>query len=251
MRKPLIIGNWKMYKTINEAIALANGLKRELLDFEKADIVLCPPFTALTSVYEVIMDTNIKLGAQNLLWEKEGAYTGEISPLMIKDCGCEYVIIGHSERRKYFFETDEIVNKKIKAALGIGLNAVCCVGETLKEREEAKTIEVIRKQLEGCLKDLKIEDALGLTLAYEPVWAIGTGKNATAAQAEEVHRFIRTWMKDNFSSGFAESLRILYGGSVKPANIKELMQEEDVDGALVGGASLEAVSFTQIVKNVV
>jgi triosephosphate isomerase len=251
MRKPLIIGNWKMYKTINEAIALANGLKRELLDFEKADIVLCPPFTALTSVYEVIMDTNIKLGAQNLLWEKEGAYTGEISPLMLKDCGCEYVIIGHSERRKYFFETDEIVNKKIKAALGIGLNAVCCVGETLKEREEAKTIEVIRKQLEGCLKDLKIEDALGLTLAYEPVWAIGTGKNATAAQAEEVHRFIRTWMKDNFSSGFAESLRILYGGSVKPANIKELMQEEDVDGALVGGASLEAVSFTQIVKNVV
>ncbi|MDD5194785.1 MAG: triose-phosphate isomerase [Candidatus Omnitrophica bacterium] len=251
MRKPLIAGNWKMYKTINEAIALANGLKRELLDFDKADIVICPPFTCLSEVYEVIMESEIKLGAQNLCWEKEGAYTGEISPLMLKDSGCEFVIIGHSERRKYFLESNELINKKIKAALVVGLSPICCVGETLEEREAGKTIEIIKNQLEGCLKGFAIEDMLGMVVAYEPVWAIGTGKNATALQAQEVHKFIRNWLAENFSSGFADNVRILYGGSVKPANIKDLMKEADVDGALVGGASLEVSSFTQIVKNAI
>ncbi|MDD5584583.1 MAG: triose-phosphate isomerase [Candidatus Omnitrophica bacterium] len=251
MRKPFIAGNWKMYKTINEAIALTNGVKRELLDFDKADIVLCPPFTALSPVYELLMETEIKLGAQNLYWEKEGAFTGEVSCVMLKDAGCEFVILGHSERRKYFAETDESINKKIKSSLAIGLNPICCVGETLQEREAEKTIEVIKTQLTGCFKDLKIEDLLGTVVAYEPVWAIGTGKNATPAQAQEVHKFIRGWLTENFSSGFADNIRILYGGSVKPANIKELMKEADVDGALVGGASLEIASFTQIVKNAV
>jgi triosephosphate isomerase len=168
---------------------------------------------------------------------------------MLKDCGCEYVIIGHSERRKLFFETDASVNKKIKASLTVGLNPICCVGETLEEREQDKTIEVIKKQLEGATAGFTIVDMLGLIIAYEPVWAIGTGKNATASQAQEVHKFIRDWFTKKFSSGFAESLRILYGGSVKPTNIKELMKEEDVDGALVGGASLELNSFIDIVKN--
>jgi triosephosphate isomerase len=168
---------------------------------------------------------------------------------MLKDCGVEFVIVGHSERRKYFSETDQMINKKIKALLSIGLSPICCVGETLEERENNKTIEVIERQLEGCLKDFKIEDLLGLVIAYEPVWAIGTGKNATPEQAEEVHRFIRDWIKNKFSEGFAESLRILYGGSVKPSNIKDLIKEENVDGALVGGASLDVSSFSEIVKN--
>jgi triosephosphate isomerase len=249
IRKPLIAGNWKMYKTINEAIQLANGIKRELLDFEGADIAICPTFTALSSVYDVIMDTNIKLGAQDLYWEKEGAYTGEVSSIMLKDCGCDFVIIGHSERRKYFSETDETVNKKIKAALAVGLTPVCCVGETLEEREESKTIEVVGKQLEGCFKDLKDEDISSSVIAYEPVWAIGTGKNATPQQAEEVHRFIRNWIEKKFAPEVAISLKILYGGSVKPSNIKDLSKEEDVDGALVGGASLEVSSFAEIVRN--
>jgi triosephosphate isomerase len=251
MRKPLIAGNWKMYKTINEAIELTTGIKRELLDFVDADIVVCPTFTCLNSVYEVIMDTVIRLGAQNLFWEKEGAYTGEISPIMLKDCGCEYVIIGHSERRKYFSETDQSVNKKIKAALEVGLIPIVCVGETLEEREAEKTIEVVENQLKGCFAELKDEDMLKLVIAYEPVWAIGTGKTATPQQAQEVHKFIRNWLAENFTSDVASSLRILYGGSVKPSNIKELMQEEDIDGALVGGASLEDKSFVEIVKNAV
>lgn len=250
MRKPLIAGNWKMYKTIGEAIALANGIKRGVLDFSNfVDVALCPPFVTLSVVYDVISDTDIALGAQDLFWEKEGAYTGEVSPVMLKDCGCEFVIIGHSERRKYFFETDETVNKKIKTAQVVGLKPIVCIGETLSEREAGKTIEVVKTQLEGGLKDLGIEDVLGLVIAYEPVWAIGTGKNATASQAEEVHGFIRTWITDNFSQGTAEALRILYGGSVKPSNIKELVKENDVDGALVGGASLEVSSFVEIVKN--
>ncbi len=238
-----------MYKTTNEACQLAEAIKKELANFTKAEVVLCPPFTSLGAVYEVIQDTEIKLGAQNMFWEKEGAYTGEVSCLLLKDCGCEFVILGHSERREYFKETDLDINKKIKTALATGLNPICCIGETLAEREANQTIEVVRKQLEGCLKDFKIEDLLGLEIAYEPVWAIGTGKTATPQQAQEVHRFIRNWFKDNFSSGFAESLRILYGGSVKPSNIKELIDQPDIDGALVGGASLDAFSFIQIAKN--
>lgn len=249
MRKPLIAGNWKMYKTSDQAVKLTAGIKAALKDFENVDIVVCPPFTVLSTVYNVISDTDIQLGGQDLYWEKEGAFTGEVSPIMLKDCGCEFVILGHSERRKYFGESNEIINKKVKAALEVGLKPICCVGETLEERESGKTIEVIKTQLTGCLAGLGIEDALNLVIAYEPVWAIGTGKNATAAQAQEVHKFIRTWITENLSQGVANTVRILYGGSVKPANTKELMKEEDVDGALVGGASLEASSFVEIVKN--
>ena len=249
MRKPLIAGNWKMYKTSDQAVKLAAGIKAALKDFESVDVVLCPPFTVLSTVYNVISDCDIQLGGQDLYWEKEGAFTGEISPIMLKDCGCDFVILGHSERRKYFAETDGIINKKVKAALEVGLRPICCVGETLEEREAGKTIDVVKTQLTGCSAGLEIGDALNLVIAYEPVWAIGTGKNATAAQAQEVHKFIRTWIAENLSQGVANSLRILYGGSVKPANTKELMNEEDVDGALVGGASLEASSFVEIVKN--
>jgi len=251
MRKPLIAGNWKVYKTISEAIILANGIKREMVDFTSSDIVLCPPFTALNSVYEIIMDTPIKLGAQDIAWEKEGAFTGEVSSVMLKDCGCEFVIIGHSERRKYFGETDEIVNKKIRAALSGSLIPIVCIGESLKERESNLTIEVVKKQLKGGLRELTDEQISKIIIAYEPVWAIGTGKTATPLQAEEVHCFIRKWIEEVFSSKIAENLRILYGGSVKPSNIKELMVQDDIDGALVGGASLKVESFAEIVKNAV
>ena len=249
MRKPFIAGNWKMHTTISDAINLANSIKRELVDFNKVDILLCPPFTALSSVYEVIMDTNIKLGAQNIAWEKEGAYTGEISSIMLKDCGCKFAIIGHSERRKYFGESDETVNKRIKAALSGGLTPIVCVGETLEERESDLTIKVITRQLEGGLGNLSEDEAKKIVIAYEPVWAIGTGKTATPHQAEEIHKFIRGWASDKISSECAQILRILYGGSVKPANIRDLMNEEDIDGGLVGGASLKVESFVEIVKN--
>ncbi len=249
MRKPLIAGNWKMHKTINEAIQLVNDIKRKFSDFEKVDIVVCPPFTALNSVYEIIMDTKIKLGAQNMFYELEGAYTGEISPVQLRDAGCQYVIIGHSERRKYFKEDDALINKKVRTAIKEGLIPILCVGETLQEREEGKTIEVIETQLSGGLRELSLEDMQKVVIAYEPVWAIGTGKTATPQQAEEVHRFIREWIKDKFSSPLAENLRILYGGSIKPTNIADLMKEEDVDGGLVGGASLEADSFCKIIEN--
>jgi triosephosphate isomerase len=248
-RKPLIAGNWKMHKTIQEACQLVTLIKRELIDFDKVDIVVCPPFTALSSVYDIIMETNIKLGAQNLFWKEEGAFTGEISAKMIKDCGAQYVIIGHSERRKYFFEDEQIVNRKIKVALKNNLIPICCVGETLQEREENKTISIIETQLEGAFKDLKEEDMFNIIIAYEPVWAIGTGKTATPQQAEEVQKFIRDWLENKFSKDLSQSLRILYGGSIKPSNIKELMKKENVDGGLVGGASLEANSFIEIVKN--
>ncbi|MCM8823977.1 MAG: triose-phosphate isomerase [Candidatus Omnitrophica bacterium] len=249
MRRPLIAGNWKMYKTTEEAVSLATGIKEELCDFNEVDIVLCPPFTALYKVNEVIKDTNIKLGAQNLFWEDEGAYTGEVSAKMIKDCGCQFVIIGHSERRKYFFESDEWVNRKILSALNNDLVPIVCIGETLEEREKNLTIDVIEKQLKGAFYKLGYEEMKKIVIAYEPVWAIGTGKTALPYQAEEIQNFIRRWLKDNFSLDCADNLRILYGGSVKPSNIKELMREEDIDGALVGGASLEVDSFTSIVRN--
>ena len=249
MRKPLIAGNWKMHTTISEAVSLANRIKRDLADFNKADVLLCPPFTALSSVSDVIVDTNIKLGAQNIAWEREGAYTGEISSIMLKDCGCKFAIIGHSERRKYFGESDETVNRRIKAALAGGIVPIVCVGETLEEREKNLAVKIIARQLEGALANLGEDDVKRIVIAYEPVWAIGTGKTATPVQAEEIHRFIRNWINDKISSECASSLRILYGGSVKPANIRELMNEEDIDGGLVGGASLKAESFVEIVRN--
>lgn len=240
-----------MNKTIKEALELINSLKRELVYIEGVDIIVCPPYTALSDASEILMDSNIKLGAQDVYWEHSGAFTGEVSALMLKDVACEYVILGHSERRKYFFETDEAVNKKIKTSLSVGLTPICCVGETLDEREEEKTFDIIERQLQGALKGLSQEDMSRLIIAYEPVWAIGTGKTATPAQAEEVHKFIRTWLESRYSYQTSQDLRILYGGSVKPSNTKELMQENDIDGALVGGASLESTAFIEIVKNAI
>ena len=248
MRTPLLAGNWKMYKTIPEAIKLAVDLKKLVAEVEDREICICPPFTALDAISEVIKESNLKLGAQDLFFEKEGAYTGEISALMLKDVGCEYVIIGHSERRQYFHETDESVNKKILAALKVGLAPIVCVGETLEERDANQTCAVVEKQIRGAFRDLTKVQMKEMVIAYEPVWAIGTGRTATPAQAEEVQAFIRKLISEIFDPSLAEDLRILYGGSVKPENIKELMAEKDIDGALVGGASLDANSFAQIVK---
>jgi len=248
MRTPLIAGNWKMNKTINEAVALVSGIKKLAKEPEGLEIVVCPPFTALSAVFSAIGESSIMLGAQDMSWEKEGAFTGEISPIMLKDCGCDYVIIGHSERRQLFGETDENVNRKIKTALGVGLIPIVCVGETLAEREAAKTMEVIERQLAGGLAGLDDGNLAGLVIAYEPVWAIGTGKTATPAQAQEVHKFIRDWAAKKFSNNSADALRILYGGSVNQANTKDLISQQDIDGALVGGASLKAESFAEIIK---
>ena len=238
-----------MNKSINEAIELVNSLKRELVDIQEIDIIVCPVYTALSDVSDLLIDSNIFLGAQNVYWEPLGAFTGEISPSMIKDAGCKYVIIGHSERRKYFGESDDTVNKRIKAAQSVELIPIFCVGETLEEREADKTIDVVKRQLKGGLEGLESEALQKLIIAYEPVWAIGTGKTAAPEQAQEVHKFIRGWLNENYSPEAAENLRILYGGSVKPANARELMQQSDIDGALVGGASLDSSSFVEIVKN--
>ena len=248
MRRVIIAGNWKMYKTVDESIELVNLLKRAVVDIDDVEIVICPPFTSLSDVREAIMDTNIKLGAQDCYWEREGAFTGEISCGMLKNAGCEYVIVGHSERRQYFGETNETVNKKAKAALREGLKPIVCVGEKLSERQAGKTFEVVKDHVTNSLAGLTKEDILKIVIAYEPVWAIGTGVNATKDQAEEVHKYIRGLIEGIFGATAAESVRIQYGGSVKPENIRELIAEDDVDGALVGGASLKADSFSQIIK---
>ncbi|MDP2923730.1 MAG: triose-phosphate isomerase [Candidatus Omnitrophota bacterium] len=249
MRKPIIAGNWKMFKTIPEALELVIGLKRELYQIEDKEIVVCPPFTALSEVSEVITSSNIKLGAQDLFWLESGPYTGEISPLMLKDTGCQYVIIGHSERRIYFSETNETVNKKLKAALRHNLIPIVCVGETLKERQAQQTFKVVQDQIDNSLASIGKEEALKIVMAYEPVWAIGTGQTATPQQAQEVQEFIRKLLIKKFGEETAEEIRILYGGSIKPDNIRELSQQKDIDGGLVGGASLEINSFVSIVKN--
>ncbi len=249
LRKPIIAGNWKCFKNISEAIELANGLKRSLFDVTTIEIIICPPFTALTEVYEVIAETNIQLGAQDMYWEKEGAFTGEVSGMMVKDVGANFVIIGHSERRQFFGETNQSVNKKIKSALKYQLTPIVCVGENLLEREQNKTLEVISEQVEECLWELEKEEVKDIVIAYEPVWAIGTGKTATPLQAQEVHKFIRRLLVKFYDEDLAENLRIQYGGSVKPENIAELIRQEDIDGALVGGASLDVVSFTSIIRN--
>lgn len=239
-----------MYKTIAQAIELANGLKRELFNLESLDmdIVICPSFTALTEVSEVIADSNIQLGAQDSYWQDEGAFTGEVSPLMLKDAGAKFVIIGHSERRQYFGETNEYVNKKIKAILNNGLAPIVCVGETLSQREKGETFEVLDSHVKNGLKDINEEEILNIVIAYEPVWAIGTGKTATAQQAQEAHKYIRDLLTSVYNKDTAENIRIQYGGSVKPENISELMGQVDVDGALVGGASLRVDSFVSIVR---
>lgn len=249
MRKPFIAGNWKLNKTINESIELANSLKRELVDIDQADIVICPTYISLSEVSDVVVDSNIGLGAQDVYWQETGAFTGEVSSVMLKDAGCKYVIIGHSERRKYFSETDEGVNNKIKAAQNTGLIPIVCVGETLEEREAEKTTSVIETQLKGGLSGLDAEKVSQLIIAYEPVWAIGTGKTATPDQAQSVHAFIRGWLKEKYGEDISQGIRILYGGSVKPANTKDLMGQKDIDGSLVGGAALKSDSFADIVKN--
>jgi len=247
MRKPLIAGNWKMHKTPEEARAFASQLLEELKEEREVEVVVAPPFVSLLPVKEALGDGPIKLAAQNVHWEREGAFTGEVSPLMLKEVGCEYVIVGHSERRGYFGETDEVVNRKVKALLDVGLKPILCVGETLKEREEGKTFKVVEVQVRGGLKDLEAEEGKELVVAYEPVWAIGTGRTATPHQAQEVQAFIRKLLGGLFGE-VAREIRILYGGSVKPENIAELMAEEDIDGALVGGASLKVDSFVKIVR---
>ena len=248
MRKPIIAGNWKMYKDVNEAVELTNDIKRGAFDVDNVEIVICPPFSDLSDVGEMITSGNIALGGQNCCWETEGAFTGEISVPMLKSVGCTYVIIGHSERRKYFGETDETVNLKVKAAIDGGLKPIMCVGETLEEREADKTLEVVKTQVTGGLKGFEEGYLDSLVIAYEPVWAIGTGKTATPQQAQEVHAMIRNLLKEMFSESLSDSKCILYGGSVKPENIKELMEEEDIDGGLIGGASLKSESFVDIIK---
>ncbi|NTV28929.1 MAG: triose-phosphate isomerase [Candidatus Omnitrophica bacterium] len=249
MRKKIIAGNWKMFKTVQEATQLVVGLKRELTDYVAVDIVVCPTFVNLESVSDLLVGHNIKLGAQNLFWEDEGAFTGEVSGPMLKAVGVEYVIIGHSERRQFFHETNETVNKRLKAALKHGLKPIVCVGENLSERESGRTFDVVKNHVTGSLAGLTKEDMAEVVLAYEPVWAIGTGKTASSAQAQEVHRFIRGLLAGMFGQDTADAVRIQYGGSVKPENTAELTSQPDIDGALVGGASLKVDSFTAIVKN--
>jgi triosephosphate isomerase len=247
-RTPLMAGNWKMHKSVSEALEFVNGLKKNVADVKDREILVCPTFTALYPVSQAIKGSNIQLGAQNLHWEKKGAFTGEIAPGMLVDAGCKYVIIGHSERRQYFGETDVTVNKRTKAAFEAGLTPIVCVGETLAEREANKTFTVIEKQVAEGIAGLTAEQAKVLVIAYEPVWAIGTGKTATPAQAEEVHVFIRKQYAKMYGESAAQEMRILYGGSVKPDNVAELMKQPNIDGGLVGGASLEVDSFTKLVK---
>ena len=249
MRRIIIAGNWKMNKNIGESIDLANSIKRSLYDIEEVEIVICPPYTSLSDVREVISETNIKLGAQDIYWEREGAFTGEVSALMLKDVGCEYCIIGHSERRQFFGETNEMVNKKAKAVLREGLKPIVCVGEKLEERKKGKTFDVIKDHVVNSLAGFSKEEMLKTVIAYEPVWAIGTGVNATKSEAQEAHKYIRELLRSAHGEEVAKSVRIQYGGSVSGENIKELILQEDVDGALVGGASLKCDSFVQIVKN--
>lgn len=247
MRKPVIAGNWKMNCTIAEALELVKGLKERLSDVNDREIVVAPPYTALSNVSRNLIGSNMTLAAQNLYWEDKGAFTGEISAEMLLDAGCDYVIVGHSERRQLFGETDEAVNRKVRTALSAGLIPILCVGETLSERENGATLSVIERQLTIALADVIMTEPEDIVVAYEPVWAIGTGKTATPAQAQEVHAYIRGLLKKAYNDA-ADGVRILYGGSVKPENIDELMAEADIDGALVGGASLKADPFVRIVR---
>ncbi len=248
MRKPIIADNWKMNKTVPEALELVNGIKNVLRDIKEVEIVVCPPATVLTEVAGVLQGSNIGLGAQNVYWEESGAYTGEISCLMLKEIGCRYVIIGHSERRKYFGETNISVNKKVKTILKYNLTPIVCVGERLEQRQANQTFEVVKDHVQGALKDIGAEEMKKIIIAYEPVWAIGTGRTATPDQAQEVHGFIRQLLKELHNQDVADIVRIQYGGSIKPDNIINLMAQADVDGGLVGGASLSLDSFVKIVK---
>ena len=247
-RKPIIAGNWKMYKTSADAVALVTALKTEVAGITKSEIVVCPPFTVLAAVATALANSNIQLGAQNVHWEKEGAFTGEIAPAMLKDLCVRYAVVGHSERRQFFGETDAGVNKRAKAALANGLRPIVCVGEMLADREAGKTEAVVTGQVRGSLAGFDKAQILETVIAYEPVWAIGTGKTASPAQAQEVHALIRRLLGELFGADVAGQVRIQYGGSVKADNAKELLGQPDIDGALVGGASLKAGDFAAIVK---
>ncbi len=245
----IIAGNWKMNKDIKETFDFLLPLKNNLIGQNlNVEVVVCPPFTSLFIASDILRETNIKIGAQNMFYEVEGAYTGEISPKMLKSVRCEYVILGHSERRRYFGETDEIVNKKVKKAIEFGLKPIVCVGETLEERENGETFKVLEKQIKGVLEGLTYEQMRNVVIAYEPVWAIGTGRNATPDQAQEAQRFIRELVTGLFNDGIAQNLTIQYGGSVTPENAYSLLSQPDVDGALVGGASLKVDAFLKIIK---
>ncbi len=246
MRKKIVAANWKMYKTPGEAVTLVTQIIASPPPRPDREVVLCPPFTALSRVSQVLKGSRLKLGAQNLHWEKEGAFTGEISAPMLKELGCEYVIVGHSERRQYFGEVDSVVARKLTAVFAGGMAPILCVGEKLEDREAGKTESVLETQIKGALSGCDASQLKGLVVAYEPVWAIGTGKTATSEMAVDAHKFIRRLLGMMFGSGFAEETRIQYGGSVKPENASELLKETEIDGALVGGASLKADSFLKI-----
>jgi triosephosphate isomerase len=248
MRKKFIAGNWKMYKTVSEALDFAKEAKALIGATSPVQVAIAAPFIALHDLAAAFQGSAIELAAQNCHWEKEGAFTGEISVGMLKELGVQHVLVAHSERRQYFGETNATANKKVKAALAGGLGVILCVGETLEQREGGKTFEVVKDHTLGSLEGLAAADLKNLVLAYEPVWAIGTGKTASPAQAQEVHAYIRSVIKDSFGAEAAEAMRIQYGGSVKPDNVKELMSQPDIDGALVGGASLKADSFEKLVK---
>jgi len=248
MRVPLIAGNWKMYKTVQEAVFFVKELRGVLKEPDDVEVVVAPPFTAVHSVAEAVRNSSIGVAAQDLYWEREGAFTGEVSAAMIAEAGAEYVIVGHSERRRLFGETDQHVSRKIAAAMGAALTPIVCVGETLDERERDQTMAVLDRQIKDGLDGVPADRIADLVIAYEPVWAIGTGRTATTAQAGEAHAQIRKRLRQCFGGDAAEACRILYGGSVKPDNIGELIAEPDVDGALVGGASLEVKSFADIVS---
>ncbi|HEY2361253.1 MAG TPA: triose-phosphate isomerase [Candidatus Angelobacter sp.] len=248
MRKKLIAANWKMYKTPKEAQAFVATLLPHLWEHTRDEIVVCPPFVLIPVVVEATKDSGIGVGGQDMFWEKEGAYTGAISAEMLRTAGCSHVIIGHSERRQYFAETDDTVNRKLRAALAAGLKPIVCVGEVLQEREAGITDDVLRRQCSSAFREISSGEAIPIAVAYEPVWAIGTGKTATPELAAEAHRTIRAEAAEAFGEGVATQMRVLYGGSVKPDNAKSLMAQAEIDGALVGGASLDPKSFAAIAK---
>jgi len=248
MRMPLIAGNWKMYKTGHEAVVFVKELRVLVKDVTDVEIVVAPPFTAVHAAAEAARNTHIGVAAQNLYWEREGAFTGEVSAGMIKEAGAEYAIIGHSERRRLFGETDAMVNRKVGAAIGAALTPIVCIGETLDERERGETLAILDRQVKDGLDGVTAEQIADLVIAYEPVWAIGTGRTATAMQAGEAHAHIRTRIRQWFGGDAADRCHVIYGGSVKPDNIRELVAEPDVDGALVGGASLEVRGFFEIIS---
>ena len=248
MRRPLLAGNWKMHLNIEEAVALARGVAEAAAGCADRDVMIAPPFTALSAVAQALAGSQVILGAQNVAWEAQGAFTGEIAPPMLTDIGARMAIIGHSERRHIFGEDDAMINRRVRAALQFGLIPVLCLGETLEEREAGRTLAVLETQLRGGLAEVSAAQAEQVVLAYEPVWAIGTGKTATTEQAQEAHAFLRDLLGRMYDKSLAEKVRVLYGGSVKPDNVDALMAQADIDGALVGGAALKIESFKRIVR---